>query len=103
MAMAGYIILMVVMVLLAFALSGVGDRKALFLIEAWAQSCQYSVESCERRYLRTGPFFLSSSKYQRIYYVRIKDRNGQEKTGWLKLGGYFSGMLSEDEIEVIWE
>ena len=91
-----------IMAMLIYANNNVGDRKALFVIDEWANKHQLDIESCERRYFRTGPFFFMSSRYQRVYYMKVCDREGRKKAVWLKLGGYFSGMLNE-EIEVVWE
>ena len=99
---AALMLLFFVIAMLIYANNSVGDRKALFIIDAWANSKELDIEHCERRYLRTGPFFFMSSKYQRIYYMTVCDRQGRKKTVWLKLGGYFTGMLKE-EVEAIWE
>ena len=93
----------VIAVLVSLLLNNAGNRKALYLIDSWAQSCTYTIVSCERRYFRTGPFFFGASKYQRVFYLHVKDRDGRERKGWLKVGSYWTGMMNSEEFEVIWD
>ncbi len=40
--------------------------------------------------------------YQRVFYVRIRNPGGQERSGWVRLGNWWLGLLS-DQVEERWE
>jgi hypothetical protein len=37
-----------------------------------------------------------------VYQIVVQDEQGYERDGWLRLGGYSSGLLS-DQVEVRWD
>ena len=78
------------------------QRRSQELLQRWAAKHGYSLLSQEARYWRLGPFSGSTSKYQRAFRVRIRDPWGQERTGWVRLGNWWLGLLS-DQVEERWE
>ncbi|MFS8908241.1 hypothetical protein, partial [Synechococcus sp. OH2] len=59
------------------------QRRSQELLQRWAAKHGYSILSQEARYWRLGPFSGSTSKYQRVFYVRIRNPGGQERSGWV--------------------
>jgi hypothetical protein len=72
------------------------------VLEQWAEANGYEILHSEFRNLFRGPFFWTSSKGQTVYYVRVRDRDGQERSGWVRCGGFWAGLFS-DKAEVRWE
>ena len=72
------------------------------LLEQWAAQNGYRLLSSEYRWMARGPFFWSTGKGQTVYRVRVQDRSGQVRDGWVKCGGFFLGLLS-DAVKVRWD
>ena len=63
------------------------------LLEQWARDNDYEVISREYRNFFKGPFFWTSTKGQTVYYVTIRDADGNVRSGWLRCGGFWGGLL----------
>jgi len=72
------------------------------ILENWAAQNSYEILESQYRNFFKGPFFWTSSRGQTVYYVKIRDQTGNVRTGWVRCGGWFLGMLS-DKAEVRWE
>lgn len=72
------------------------------LLETWARRHGYHIISQEYCRFFKGPFFWTSSKGQVVYYVTVQDAEGRQRTGWVRCGGFFFGLWS-DNVEVRWE
>jgi hypothetical protein len=72
------------------------------LLHQWAKQNGYRIISQEYRNLFKGPFFWTSTKGQTVYYVVVEDDGGNERRGWVRCGGWWLGLLS-DNVEVRWE
>ena len=64
-------------------------------VEKWAKKEGFEIISSEFRWVIRGPYFISSSNSQRIFYVTLKDKTGSTKKAWVKVGGFFLGLLSD--------
>ena len=71
-------------------------------IDKWATKEGLEILSSEYRWLKRGPYFINSSNQQRIFYVTVRDKAGNIKKCWVKVGGFFFGLLS-DKIDISWE
>jgi hypothetical protein len=76
--------------------------RARSLLEHWADERGFNILDSQYRYLRRGPFFWTTSKGQAVYFVRVRDRLGDLRTGYVRCGSWFLGLLS-DKVEVRWE
>jgi hypothetical protein len=72
------------------------------ILEQWAADNGFELLSSENRTFFRGPFFLTTSKNQTVYYVKVRDREGKVRQGWVRCGGLFLGLMS-DAAEVRWE
>jgi hypothetical protein len=75
--------------------------RASQILTGWAQDNGYEIVSSERYWFWRGPFFWSS-KSQEVYYVTVRTSDGGLRRGWVRCGGFFAGMLS-DQAEVRWD
>ena len=71
------------------------------ILEQWANQHGYRILSREYCCIK-GPFIWTSGKDQVVYYVTIEDESGQKRQGWVRCGGLFLGMLSEN-VDVRWD
>jgi hypothetical protein len=76
--------------------------KSRSLLDQWASDNGYDLLRREYRVLRRGPFFWSTSRGQTVYYVEVRDRQGHIRSGWVRCGSWWIGLLS-DKVEVRWE
>jgi hypothetical protein len=72
------------------------------LLDQWAQRNGYRVIRREYRSFFKGPFFWTSTKGQTVYYVVVEDGAGNKRCGWVRCGGWWLGLMS-DNVEVRWD
>lgn len=71
-------------------------------LEAWMLENGFQILRSETRFLRQGPYFLSSSRSQVVYYVEVVDQHGVSARGWVRVGHWLTGAFGS-EIEVRWD
>ena len=72
------------------------------LLHQWAEKGGYRIIRQEYRTFFKGPFFWTSTRGQTVYYVEVEDSKGNRRSGWVRCGGWWFGLLS-DNVEVRWE
>jgi hypothetical protein len=75
--------------------------RAKSILEQWAETNGFELLSSERRWFG-GTFWWRKSKGQEVYYVTIRTPDGQIRKGWVRCGGWFLGILS-DQADVEWD
>lgn len=95
-------VVVVILVIVAFASLALRFSRSQSVLDQWADENGFEILHSEYRNFFRGPFFLTTSKGQTVYYVRIRDRQGVERAGWVRCGGWFLGLMS-DKAEVRWE
>jgi hypothetical protein len=76
--------------------------RARALVRHWAVRNGFEMLHCEHRFLFKGPYFWRDNRWQPVFRVRVRDRQGHERLGWVRCGGSFTGVFS-DEASVIWD
>ena len=76
-------------------------RRSNSLLQKWAAQYKYRITRQEYHFVK-GPFFWTSAKGQMIYYVVVEDANGNKRSGWVRCGSWWFGLLS-DKVEVRWD
>jgi len=71
------------------------------ILRQWASEHGFEILRSEYRNIGRGPFSWSS-RGQAVYYVRVRDSKGVERSGWVNCGGRLFGLLPE-KAEVKWE
>ncbi len=81
------------------------DRRSKVILQRWADSNGFQILQKRQRYMFfTGPFrFWTNSRNQIIYFFRVRDREGRERSGWARCGSYFGGVFFSDKIEIRWD
>jgi hypothetical protein len=72
------------------------------MLQRWADRNGYHIINRHYRHLFKGPFFWTSSRRQTVYSVTVVDQHGRRRTGWVRCGGWFLGLLS-DHVDVRWD
>jgi hypothetical protein len=72
------------------------------LLKQWGDENGFDILQSEYRNLFRGPFSLTTSRGQTVYYVRVRDNEGKEHSGWIRCGGWIMGLVT-DKVEVRWE
>jgi hypothetical protein len=75
--------------------------KARAVLEQWATANGYRILHSELRPLFTGPFFWRNFTKQPVYYVRVRERDGRERAGWVRCCVRWSG--GSGTAEVRWD
>jgi hypothetical protein len=88
-------------------LLGIGGGALLFrgsriksILSSWATANDFEIIHRTLGLFRPGPFFFTLG-HQVVYFLQVRDRQGRERACWVRLGGFFTGLLS-DKIEVRW-
>jgi hypothetical protein len=76
--------------------------RANDILTGWARDNGYEIVASERRWFFRGPFFFWTGKGQEVYYVTVRTPDGQLHRGWVRCGGFWLGMLS-DQADVRWD
>lgn len=90
------------LVLLVAVLVWWQHTRADEILQRWAQAAKVELLSAQKRYLRTGPFFMNQARGQFVFRIVVRDHTGTERTGWLRVGGWLAGVVS-DKTEVVWD
>jgi hypothetical protein len=73
------------------------------ILKQWAEACGYKLLRVRRSFALGGPFFGRTSKAQALFHVRLYDPELRRiRRAWVRCGGFWSGM-SSDEVVVSWE
>lgn len=72
------------------------------ILRNWASQHRYRIVQQQYCWFWRGPFFWTSSKNQVVYHVTVEDRDGRQRTGYVRCGGWFWGLLV-DTAEVRWD
>jgi hypothetical protein len=72
------------------------------LLKQWASENGFELLHSEYRNFFKGPFFWTTSRGQTVYYVQVSDSAGNVRSGWVRCGSWWMGLMS-DKTEVRWE
>ena len=77
-------------------------QRAADLLTRWAAQNNYRIVESDRRIIRKGPFFWTSSQSQIIYRVTVQDPYGNMHRGWVRCGSYLVGPW-RNMVDVRWD
>jgi len=76
-----------------------GIRERDKTLRQWASDNHFELLHFERCFLTGGFSLLTTSRRQTVYFVRVRDHKSQERSGWVRVGGFWGG----EETEVKWK
>ena len=77
-------------------------RRSRSRLDQWAAQNGFRIIESSYRNLVRGPFFWTTSKGQTVYRVTVEDASGRQRSGWVRCGGWFLGLWS-DQVTVRWD
>jgi hypothetical protein len=96
------LLLVPMVVVLAILLVAWHFHRSRSCLEQWAEQNGFEILESQYRNLFKGPYFWTSSRAQTVYRVKVRDHQRNVRSGWVRCGGWFSGLCS-DKTEVRWE
>jgi hypothetical protein len=90
-------IILLIIIMVVWQKTASSDR-----LGQWAQTQGYELLSVERRSMFRGGFSWTTSKGQEVFRITIRDQDGHVRKGYVRVGGYVLGQLS-DNIDVKWD
>jgi hypothetical protein len=72
------------------------------ILECWAAESGYRILAAKYCWFFRGPFSFTTGKGQSVYRVTVQDAHGYARSGYVKCGGFFLGVLS-DVAKVKWD
>ena len=91
-----------VFVLLGLAMATWHYGRAGSLLASWAKGNGFELLSQENCLFFRGPYFWTTTRGQEVYRVSVRDREGRTRSGYVRCGGTFLGMLG-DQVDVRWD
>jgi len=76
-------------------------RRSQQLLNEWARSNSLEITQAQYRVFRKGPFCWSA-RGQTVYRVRVVEKSGLEREGWVRCGSFWGGVMT-DKVEVRWD
>jgi hypothetical protein len=77
-------------------------ERSSSLLRQWAANNGYRIVRQEYCHFFKGPFSWTSTKGQTVYQVVVEDSAGTRRRGWVRCGGWWLGLLS-DNVEARWD
>ena len=72
-------------------------------LQKWAEREGHTIIDSEWKWALYGPFFFTcTSQSQRVFKVTLRTKDGRLRKAWVRLGGYFLGLMS-DQVDVKWK
>lgn len=71
------------------------------MVEQWARDNGLDLIAARRQVLFYGPFCWQIGR-RAVFRVTVRDASGQVRHGYVRVGGFFLGLLS-DQVNVEWD
>lgn len=78
------------------------NSRSRQILEKWAETNGYQLLNCEYQLFNQGPFFWTTARGQVVYRVTVREAQGRERAGWVRLGSWWWGLWS-DQVKVRWD
>ena len=105
-AFAGFAALVTLLSVAAITLLRRGKQSEVLTVQRWAERNAMELQQVrERALFEPSPFCLWTSHRTPNYFVRVRDQQGRERCGWVRLGTISGSIFGEskDKVEVRWE
>ena len=83
-----------------------GRRREVVMLQRWAEQSEVELLHFKQRaFSEPTPFSFWTSHRTPNYFVRVRDRGGKERSGWIRLGSVFESIYwgGKNKVEVRWE
>src|SRR5580658_6870631 len=69
----------------------------------WARKNGFELVHSERCFFTGGFNPLMTSRNQVVYFVKVRDQDQRERSGWVRCGSWAGFIFFSDEAEVKWK
>jgi hypothetical protein len=76
-----------------------GIRERDKTLRRWASDNNFELLHFERCFLTGGFSLLTTSRRQTVYFVSVRDQEHRERSGWVRVDGFWGG----EDAEVEWK
>ena len=73
------------------------------VLRKWAKKKGLRLTHCEYRYGLMPLKWWANNRLRPVYYIKVRDRSGQERSGLARCGNIFGGVVSSSQVEVRWD
>jgi hypothetical protein len=73
------------------------------IVRQWAEQMGYRIVFQDARHNFVGPFLFRLTPGQQVFRVTVEDRSGNRKSGWIRCGAPFLGVLLSDQVDEVWD
>jgi hypothetical protein len=78
-------------------------KRESAMLQKWAEQNGFEILLCDPREISgAGPFPYWKHPKQPVYFVRVRDKQGAERSGWVMFGSFWGGTWDSDKAEVSW-
>jgi hypothetical protein len=83
---------------------GLVDSRSKPILDKWATENEVEILLRKQRFWPfTGPFkWWKVGRGQSVYFLRVRSRDGRERSCWVRCGSQFGGIWFSKKTEVKW-
>ena len=71
-------------------------------VQQWAAAKRFELLQFQRCFFSGGFRWWTTSHKQIVFFVKVRDDSGRERSGWVRFGRYLGGGLATKEPDIIW-
>lgn len=72
------------------------------ILDEWCSQNGFALLSSKRRNFKRGPYSWTTGKGQVVFYVTVRDAEGETRSGYVRCGSRMGGLMS-DKVTVEWD
>ncbi len=80
-----------------------GESRAKALLHKCSQEHGFEILNSKELFFTSGPFGWGTSGRASVFRLRVRDRDGKERTVWVRCGSFFAGLIFDSTTEIEWE
>jgi len=77
--------------------------RANAILQNWARQNDFEIVHFERCFFAGAFSWLTTSANQVVYFVRVRDREHHERSGWVRCGSWSGFIFCSNQTEVKWD
>ena len=78
------------------------NRRSRAILDNWADRTGLTLVEANWSFLWPMSFWLTTSRNQTVYRIKVRDHAGRTRSGWARCGTWFVGLWS-DNVDVYWD
>ena len=78
------------------------EQRAHKMLQKWVNENNFVLLDRKAPWIKNNPFFLSSNRSQKVFYVTLRQSDGKIRRAWVRCGHALWGVWVE-QIEVKWD